>query len=590
MKYMMVFMAFMFYKVPSGLGLYFITSSLWSICERLLLPKTVSSGIVKGDEGKGSGGGGDGGKGGGPEAPAKPPGRFAQFWEKVIDEASKDATYRKLTEEKDKDKESDKTRGRDEGRDRDAREREKTKPPAEPGGRPFALIARLDPADTIAAIASAPGPGFRGIVRVTGPEAIRIALNGFTPDDPLAKLPPKRPRRIAGAYQLEGLRPRLPADLLLWPGPRSHTGQPMAEAHTLGAPPLLQALLAHTMAQGARLAERGEFTLRAFLSGRIDLTRAEAVLGVIDARDQAQLDAALGQLAGGLFHAIAGLRDRLLDTLAHLEAGLDFVEESDVSELGRIALAEDLARGAADLDAMAGRLSSRERVEGNPRVVLVGPPNAGKSRLFNALLGTQRAIVSPTPGTTRDYLTAPCDCDGLTVTLVDTAGAETARSPVEERAQALRDEQAERADLLLDCHPADAPAPTAPVVAPARPRLEVLTKSDLAPGWDSPSGGLPTSAATGEGLDALKRAIAQAIRAEDEGDSLATTTGARCRDSLTRASASLADASRAVTLELGDELVAIDLRQALDELGKVVGAIVTDDILDRIFARFCIGK
>jgi tRNA modification GTPase len=348
-------------------------------------------------------------------------------------------------------------------------------------------------------------------------------------------------------------------------------------------------LLAHVLAQGARPAEPGEFTLRAFLSGRIDLTRAEAVLGVIDARNPAQLDAALKQLAGGLFGPIALLRDRLLDVLAHLEAGLDFVEEPDVDPLGRLDLAENLAAGSADLAALADRLRARERPGGHPAVVLVGPPNAGKSRLFNALLGTSRALVSPVPGTTRDYLAALCDCDGLTVEIIDTAGAERARDPIEARAQAFRDEQAARADLLLACLPAE--DQTDPHFNPSdRPTLLVRTKADLAPGSPSPPGLISTSAATGEGLDALRRAIASALRDDPADADLPATTGARCRDSLVRASTALAAASATVSLGGGDELVAIDLRQALDDLGRVVGAIVTDDILDRIFRKFCIGK
>lgn len=447
-------------------------------------------------------------------------------------------------------------------------------------------MSTFDPSDTIVAVASPPGPGFRGLIRLTGPDAWSIALAKFAADDE-APLPTRAEWRT-GQLTVSGLRPTLPASIALWPGPRTYTGQPLAEIHTVGSPPLVNLVLADCLTRGARHAEPGEFTLRAFLSGRIDLTRAEAVLGVIDARSPAQLDAALQQLAGGLAGPISEARDRLLDVLAHLEANLDFAEEPDVDLLGRAALAGELERASADMAALAGRLSSRERPEGNPRVVLVGPPNAGKSRLFNALLGQARALVSPRAGTTRDYLSAPCDCDGLTVELVDTAGVEPATGSIEDQAQAFRAEQAARADLLLECRSSDT-VPAGPI-APDRPRLLVRTKCDLASS-DDPTAALTTSAETGEGIKALRQAVASALRdqAAVDGD-LPATTGARCRESLVLASQALASASSSVLLDGGDELVAIDLRQAIDELGKVVGAVVTDDILDRIFRRFCIGK
>ncbi|WP_422927296.1 tRNA modification GTPase [Singulisphaera sp. PoT] len=452
------------------------------------------------------------------------------------------------------------------------------------------MSSRLDPHDTIAAVASPPGPGFRGLVRLSGPEAWSIALGRFTPD--IDAPPPRRAERRTGRLAVAGLRPPLPAAIVLWPAPRTYTGQQLAEIHTVGSPPLVNLLLADCLTRGARLAEPGEFTLRAFLSGRIDLTRAEAVLGVIDARSPAQLDAALQQLAGGLSGPITEARDHLLDVLAHLEANLDFAEEPDVDVLARAELANQLSSSSEQFAALAARLVSRERPEGHPRVVLVGPPNAGKSLLFNALLGQTRALVSPQAGTTRDYLSALCDCDGLTIELIDTAGIEPGLTPIEARAQALRDAQAAQADLLLDCRPSDSafdPALSL-LVGTDRPRLEVWTKSDLETLEDDQVSRLSTSARTGAGLPALRHAIATTLRDTDAEGSLATSTGARCRESLELASRALESASQAILLGAGDELVAVDLRQAIDELGKVVGVVVTDDILDRIFRRFCIGK
>lgn len=441
------------------------------------------------------------------------------------------------------------------------------------------MLSALDPDDTIAATASAPGAGLRGLVRVSGPDAWRVALSGFTADR--SEPPPTKPEVRSGFYVLAGLRPPLPASVALWPAPRTYTGQELAEIHAPGSPPLLSLLLAHCLAQGARHAQPGEFTLRAFLSGRIDLTRAEAVLGVIDARDQGQLDAALEQLAGGIATPITALRDRLLDLLAHLEASLDFVDEADVDPLGRATLADELDRAAEALDGLADRLGSRDRAEGHPRVVLAGPPNAGKSRLFNALLQDDHAIVSPHAGTTRDYLTALCDCDGLVVELIDTAGAEAPIDAIAAQAQSLRASAVDRANLVLACSSESSPPDDDDRF------LKVWTKADLTP---APEGWLATSAQTGEGVESLRRAIAGALRGRDREGDLPTTTAARCRDSLTRAAGALRAAAAAMLLDAGDELIALDLRLCLDELGKVTGAIVTDDILDRIFQRFCIGK
>jgi tRNA modification GTPase len=451
------------------------------------------------------------------------------------------------------------------------------------------VLAELDPQDTIAAIASAPGPGLRGIVRLSGPQAWSIALTGFQAEKN-SPLPHRAEVRI-GTLQLPGLRPLLPAMLALWPAPRTYTGQNVAEIHTTGAIPILDLLLAECLRRGARHAQPGEFTLRAFLCGRIDLTRAEAVLGVIDAHNSAQLDAALRQLAGGLSGPLLVVRDRLLDLVAHLEANLDFVDEADVDPLGRTVLAEELDARAADLAALARHLAGRDRPASDPRVVLTGPPNAGKSRLFNALLEADQAIVSPRAGTTRDYLRARCECAGLSVVLIDTAGTEAPIDDVSTQAQMLRADQAGGADLLIVCSSVEGLAAPAEAPVTGSPMIRVRTKCDLClpPGWEA-SDAILTSAETGMGVDELKSAIAGTLRdLQTEGD-FPAGTGARCRDSIDRAAAALGSASQTLQSGGGEELVAFDLRLAIDELGKVLGAVVTDDILDRIFQRFCIGK
>jgi tRNA modification GTPase len=313
---------------------------------------------------------------------------------------------------------------------------------------------------------------------------------------------------------------------------------------------------------------------------------------VIEAANPAQLDAALHQLAGGLSGPILALRDHLLDVVAHLEANLDFSEEPDVDAVGRAALAAELDHSARELTELARRLDERGRPEGYPRVVLVGPPNAGKSRLFNALLGRDRAIVSPQAGTTRDYLTGLCDCDGLTVELVDTAGIEEAGDAVGAMAQGQRAQQADRADLLLDCWAAGWGIPPTRESS-GRPRIRVRTRCDEATTGTAAEVDRETwstSAATGAGLDELRCAIANALRTGGSEGNLPVGTAARCRGSILRAEAALLCASESLLTGGGDELVAFDVRLAAEELGKVVGLVVTDDILDRIFRRFCIGK
>lgn len=467
------------------------------------------------------------------------------------------------------------------------------------------MIRSLDPQDTIAAIASPPGPAFRGIVRVTGPKALEVVSglirgNGEGQEPVLVPAMPvlsglsgggrevaggsfRRPQLVQACMDLEGLSGTVPVLLGIWPGPRTYTGQPLVEIHATGSRPILDLMLASLLAKGARLAEPGEFTLRAFLSGRIDLTQAEAVLGVIDAGSRTQLDVALRQLAGGLAGPIQGLRDRLLDLLAHMEAGLDFDDEPDVDVLAREQLGIELNQAAEVIADLADRLTDRDRPDRRPRVVLAGPPNAGKSMLFNALAGNDQAIVSDVAGTTRDYLSCLINCDGIEIELIDTAGLELVKGEIQGQAQAFRQEQVKEAELVVTCRPVD----VTQSLTDDSGGLLVVTKTDLSM---QPHGfGLQTSAAKGEGIDELKRAIADRLRSTNAGD-LPAGTAARCRASLVHASESLRSARDSLAVGAGDELVSIDLRQAIDNLGEVLGLEVDDEVLDRIFRRFCIGK
>lgn len=344
----------------------------------------------------------------------------------------------------------------------------------------------LDSSETIAAIASRPGPAPRAIIRLSGPEALAISLGDFRDESGAHLGLPARPCVYAGQIHLTSPTLQLPAKLVLWPGPQSYTGQPVAEVHTIGSPPLVNHLLAHYLASGARLAEPGEFTLRAFLSGRIDLSQSEAVLKVIEARSPRKLQSALEQLAGGVAGPLKSLRDRLLDRLVELEANLDFVEEPDVSPIFRQGLVDDLDEAIHTLNGILNTHRGRDQADARARVVLIGKPNAGKSRLFNALLNHEHAIVSPVAGTTRDYLTAACEFDNVPLTLIDTAGEEIARDAIESAAQDKRAAQLIDADLVILCVPRDE-LPAFSFLDLSAHQL-VITKADLS------SNDLPTNA------------------------------------------------------------------------------------------------
>jgi tRNA modification GTPase len=449
----------------------------------------------------------------------------------------------------------------------------------------------LHPDDTIAALASPPGHAAHGIVRVSGPETPAVVESLFTPlGDRHAELPRPVPWCYAGTLRVGGLTRPLPVDLYLWPNRRSYTGQPLAELHTISSPPLLEAVLSELFAHGVRPAQPGEFTLRAFLAGRIDLMQAEAVLGVIDADTERELQTALDQLSGGLSSQIVRLRGDLLDLLADLEAGLDFADEalefvSHATLIGRLGLARETV---SDLLA---RADMRMRPAARFCVVLAGRPNAGKSTLFNALAGSRTALVSDIAGTTRDYLTAEITLDGVALSLVDTAGHEAVAGGIDQEAQKRRQEQIDGADLVVWCQPADQPVDRPPFEFHPGLRervLPVVTKCDLAAAASST---LAVSAQRGVGLGELRAAIAARLsRSAPGARQLLGTTAARSRDSLLKAQTALDLALGIARSEADQELLAIEVREALEELGKIAGAVYTDDILDRIFSKFCIGK
>jgi tRNA modification GTPase len=456
----------------------------------------------------------------------------------------------------------------------------------------------LDFDDTIAAIATPPGVGAaRAIVRISGPSTVDCLRACFEPSggwpDNRATAPRILPGEMIGAM-------RIPCDAYLWPSQRSYTRQPAVELHTIGSPALVAAVLRTVCRHGARLAQPGEFTLRAFLSGRLDLTQAEAVLGAIDSQDRPSFEAALNQLAGGLAGPLGKLRGDLLDLLADLEAGLDFTEEH-IEFVASDEVARRLAAATSELESLVATLWSRSISAELPRVSLVGWPNTGKSSLFNALLGNERSLVSTLAGTTRDYLQATVNLCGVECDLVDTAGFEEAADPdsISAAAQRLSGAQSQHVDLHLLCLDA-----TRPLNEWEQERLQqdreaivVLTKCDLGVGqtflsalsrwFDRPP--VKTSSRTGAGLDALRQKVASRLHEQVVGHAVASTSE-RCRSSVEQAIENLKTAARLANEHAGDELIAAETRLALNEIGKVTGAIYTEDLLDRIFSRFCIGK
>jgi tRNA modification GTPase len=459
--------------------------------------------------------------------------------------------------------------------------------------------------DTIVALSSAPGSGARAIVRISGPMAFEVAGKFFqgssggsslsTQHSALsAQLPalntdarPNKRCRREGQLHLPGLDSPVPADVYFRLGPQTYTGQDLAEVHTLSSPPLVDHLVTCLLGAGARSAQPGEFTLRAFLAGKIDLTRAEAVLGVIEAGNRNELQAALVQLAGGVTRPLQGLREDLLDLLAEVEAGLDFAEE-DIRFVAEEDLLKRLAKGLAQLTNLKKQLEKRGISGRSFRVVLAGRPNTGKSTLFNALTGDcTAALVSPQPGTTRDYLIRRLEFDSARLEIIDTAGWQNVDAPIEEQAQELARQQAEQADLLLLCIEAGQPISAVEnrMLAESGKVLGVATKCDLA---EPPSNLLATSGLKGTGIEELRRRLGE--QARNHGGSPLAPSLSRCQHHVEAALQHLRQAHRQVLFRDPPELLALELRGALEQLGEMVGAVYTDDLLDRIFSRFCIGK
>ena len=460
----------------------------------------------------------------------------------------------------------------------------------------------MDIEDTIAAIASPPGKGVRGIVRISGPDCGQCLEQVFVfPADDLSKI--NTASVLKAELKLDGNR-RLPGELMYWPDQRSYTRQPTAEFHTIGSPPLLKLALSEICQAGARLANPGEFTLRAFLAGRIDLTQAEAVLAIIDAEGDDEFKGALKQLAGGLAGPLTEAKDQLTYVLAELEAGLDFVEE-DIEFIDQDELIGRLQQVAETIDQIIDQIESRQHESEIAQVALIGMPNAGKSSLFNCLAGRRRAIVTPVAGTTTDFLSVSLELSGQRVELIDTAGLEANRQEGEIAGQAqLQREQVEnRAMVQLLCVDFSRELTdweTERLEQGNESTIVVQTKSDLDMAeknravFDRFTGQDDFVATSSENLvgiekllDTIRRAV---VKLEPARTEVVGATVLRAASSLFAARKSIELALQAAQVSAGEEVVASEIREALNDLGLVVGTVYTDDILDVVFSRFCIGK
>ncbi len=453
--------------------------------------------------------------------------------------------------------------------------------------------------DTIAAIATPPGESGLAVIRISGPRATAVADQVFCsarkPPTQLATAPSHTLHY--GHIVREGRR--LDEVLVaVMRAPRTFTREDVVEVSCHGGVLVTRLVLDALLAAGARAAQPGEFSRRAFLNGRLDLTQAEAVADVIHARTELALAAAQEQLAGSLSRRVGPLRDELLGLLAHVEAHIDFPDE-DIAPDTRDRMTARLESALSTLDGLLATAREGQVLRRGIRTVIVGCPNAGKSSLLNRLLGHDRAIVSPVAGTTRDTIEETASIRGYPVVFIDTAGLRDAADDLEREGIRRTRKAADRAELVL--HVLDG----SDLLQPAdleflgqfadKPRLLVLNKSDLPRRLELPAGTqeaepVPVSCVTGEGLETLKEAIAGRIRSGATEALPEATINARHEDALRRAREGLDRTRTALVAELGLELVALDLRIAVTAIGEIVGGTATDDLLDSIFSQFCLGK
>jgi tRNA modification GTPase len=445
--------------------------------------------------------------------------------------------------------------------------------------------------DTIVAIATPPGRGGIGVVRLSGPQSHDIAARMSGRNQPFEP-------RYATLVRLQGSSGAIDRVLVTtFVAPHSYSGEDVAELSAHGSPVLLEAIVREAMRHGARLARPGEFTFRAYLNGRMDLVQAEAVSDLVEALTPLQARTAFDQLEGTLTADIRDVDRQLFDLCARLEASLDFPAEGYhfVSEQGA---AHEIGSIAQRLDRLLRDADRGRLIREGLHVVLTGRPNSGKSSLFNRLAGAGRAIVTDVPGTTRDLITETIDVDGVPVTIVDTAGIRTTPTDAIEaegiaRATAARGIAAAVVVVLDVSQPLTEDDRHLLAETADAARVIVANKSDLARAWNVDEmgvGALSVSALTGEGIDALRRALLAAMSTTAESRDVPAITNVRHVALVTRAREALTRAATAAAEGVSEEFVLADLIDARALLEEVTGVRTSDDVLAHIFANFCIGK
>jgi tRNA modification GTPase len=453
--------------------------------------------------------------------------------------------------------------------------------------------------DTIAAIATPLGEGGLAVIRLSGPEALVIADKSFQPLGKSSLMPTAAPTHTIHYGRI--VRNGQVVDevlLAVMRAPRTLTREDVVEITCHGGLLPAKLVLDTVLENGARLAEAGEFTKRSFLNGRIDLAQAEAVVDVIHARTELALAAANEQLAGKLSQRINTLRDDLLKTLAHVEAHIDFPDE-DISPDTKDQLLGRLERGVRFMEELLRTSNEGQILRRGIRAAIVGRPNAGKSSLLNQLLGRERAIVSPIPGTTRDTIEETANVRGLPVLFVDTAGLREAGDSIEVEGIRRSRESLAAAEFIL--HVLDAAEPVTQADESylaefaGKKRILVRNKTDLPVKLVLPAGmnarTVDVCCLTGKGIEDLKDAIKELVWAgEIRADMLQVMINSRHQEALNRARIATRRAASALQADETLELVAMDLRIGVNAIGEIVGKTTTEDLLDSIFSQFCIGK